>query len=55
MLILDSPRDKDKLPKSVILIRAEVLAHSRTLAPHPLVSNSDIFKGNLGLSEMTSA
>ncbi|GMP63975.1 hypothetical protein CsSME_00025448 [Camellia sinensis var. sinensis] len=26
-----------------------------TLAPHPLISDSDIFGGNLGLSDMTSA
>ena len=55
VLILDSQRDKDKLPKSVILIHAEVLPHSRTLVPYPLIPDSDIFGGNLGLAEITSA
>ena len=55
VLILDSSIDKDKLPKSFILIQTEVFSHSRTLAHHPLIPDSDIFGGNLGLSEMTSA
>ncbi|KAL7247564.1 hypothetical protein ACSBR2_002476 [Camellia fascicularis] len=55
VLILDSPRDKDKLPKSIILIYAEVISHFRTLVPSPLISESDIFGGNLGLAKITSA
>lgn len=55
MLILDSPIDKNKLPKSFILIQAKVLPHSRTLVPYPLISSSDIFRDNLGLAEITSA
>ena len=54
MLILDSSRDKDKLPKSVILIHAKVLSYSRTLVAYPLISDSDIFGDNLGLAEITS-
>ena len=55
VLILDSPIDKDKLPKSVILIHAEVLPHCRTLVPYSLISDSDIFGDDLGLAEITSA
>ena len=55
VLILDSTVDKDKLPKSFILIQAESLPHSRTLVPYPLIPDSDIFGDNLGLSEITSA
>ena len=54
VLIQDSPIDKNKLPKSVIIIHAKVLSHSRTLVPYPLISDSDIFRGNLGLAEITS-
>ena len=53
VLILDSPIDKDKLPKSVILIHAEVLPYSRTLVPYPLLSDSDIFKDNIGVMTRT--
>ena len=55
VLILDSSRDKDKLTKSVILILAEVLPYSRTLVPYPLIPDSDIFRDNLGLVEITLA
>ena len=55
VLILDSPSDKDKLPKSVILIHAKVFPYSRTLVPYPLISDSGIFRDNLGLAEITSA
>ena len=55
MLIQDSSTDRDKLSKNVILIYAEVLPHSRTLVPYPLISDSDIFSDNLGLTEITSA
>ena len=54
ILILDSSIDKDKLPKSFILIHAEVLPHSRTLVPYPLIPYSDIFGDNLGPAEITS-
>ena len=61
--------DQDKLSKSLIFTQTEVfsqsrtlvhiqvvfLLHSRTLVPYPLISDSDIFGGNLGLAEMTSA
>ena len=53
--ILDFLRDKEKHPKSVVLIHAIVLPHSRTLVPNPLISDSDIFGDNLGLAEITSA
>ncbi|GMP52731.1 hypothetical protein CsSME_00018437 [Camellia sinensis var. sinensis] len=55
MLILDSLIDKDKLPKSFILIQAEVLPHSRTLVPYLFISDSGISTNNLGLAEITSA
>ena len=55
VLILDSPRDKDKLPKSFILIYAKVFSHFRSLVLYPLISDSDIFGDNLGLAEMISA
>ncbi|KAL7229525.1 hypothetical protein ACSBR2_008099 [Camellia fascicularis] len=55
VLILDSPIDKDKLPKSSILIQAEVHPHSRTLVLYPLIPDSNIFGDNLGLAEITSA
>mgnify|MGYP003702331325 CR=1 FL=1 len=54
VLILDSLTDKDKLPKSVILIHADVLPHSRTFVPYQLISDSDIFGDNLGFAEITS-
>ena len=54
VLILDSPIDKDKLPKSFILIQAEVFPYSRTLVPYPLIPDFDIFGDNLGLEEITS-
>ncbi|THG04170.1 hypothetical protein TEA_015511 [Camellia sinensis var. sinensis] len=60
---------RDKLSKSLIFTQTEVFSqsrtfvliqvefplHSKTLAPYPLISDSDIFGGNLGLAEMTSA
>ncbi|GMP31162.1 hypothetical protein CsSME_00005492 [Camellia sinensis var. sinensis] len=55
VFILDSPIDKDKPPKSFILIQAEALPHSRTLVPYPLIPDFDIFEDNLGLAEITSA
>ena len=55
VLILYSPRDKDKLSKSVVLIHAKVFSYSRTLVPDPLISDSDIFGDNLGLTEITLA
>ena len=55
VLILDSPIDKDKLPKSFIRIQAEVLPHFRTLVLYPRIPDSDIFGDNLGLAEITSA
>ena len=55
LLILDSAIDKDKLPKSFILIQVESLPHSRTLVPYPFIPDSDIFGDNLGLVEITSA
>ena len=55
VLILDSLIDKDKLSKSFILIQAKVLPHSRTLVLYPLISNSDIFRDNLGTAKITSA
>ncbi|KAL7243521.1 hypothetical protein ACSBR1_015839 [Camellia fascicularis] len=55
VLILDSPIDKDKLPKSFILIQAGVLSHSRTLVLYLLIPDFDIFEDNLGLAEITSA
>ena len=54
VLILDSPIDKDKLPKSFILIQAEVLSHFRTLIPYPFTSDSGIFAGNLSQTEIIS-
>ncbi|KAL7216390.1 hypothetical protein ACSBR1_028353 [Camellia fascicularis] len=53
--ILDSPRDKDRLPKSAIFIHLEVFLHSRTLVPYPLILDSDFFGDNLGLAEIISA
>mgnify|MGYP003702386783 CR=1 FL=1 len=50
-----SPIDKDKLPKSFILIQTEVLPHSRTLVPYLFIPDSDIFGDYLGLTEITSA
>ncbi|CAL5391147.1 unnamed protein product [Camellia sinensis] len=55
VLTLDSLRDKDKLPKSFILISAKSSLYSRTLVPYPLISDSDIFGDNLGLAKITSA
>ena len=55
MSIQDSQIDKNKLPKSFILIQAEVLPHFRTLVIYPLIPKSDIFGDNLGLAEITSA
>ena len=54
VLTLDSTRDKDRLPKNTILIHLEVFLHSRTLVHYLLISDSDIFGGNLGLAEITS-
>mgnify|MGYP003702553241 CR=1 FL=1 len=50
VLTLDSSRDKDKLPKSFILILAKSPLYSRTLVPYPLISDSDIFGDHLGLA-----
>ncbi|KAL7198091.1 hypothetical protein ACSBR2_020582 [Camellia fascicularis] len=55
LLIMDSSIDKDKLPKSFILIQAESLPHSRTLVLYPLIPNFDFFEDNLGLAEIISA
>ncbi|GMP83028.1 hypothetical protein CsSME_00037103 [Camellia sinensis var. sinensis] len=55
MLILDSQLDRDKLPKSFILIQTEIFPCSKTLVPYPLISNSGIIVDNLGLAEITSA
>ncbi|KAL7177418.1 hypothetical protein ACSBR2_030725 [Camellia fascicularis] len=55
MLILDSLIDKDKFPKSFILIQAEVLPHSRTLITYPSIPDSGISADNLGLAEIISA
>ena len=55
VLTLDSTRDKDRLPKNTILIHLEVFLHSRTLVPYLFISDSDIFRDNLGLAEITSA
>ncbi|KAL7163577.1 hypothetical protein ACSBR2_039648 [Camellia fascicularis] len=51
----DSSIDRDKLPKSFILIQVESPHHSNTLVPYPLISDSDIFGDNLGLAEIISA
>ncbi|KAL7179602.1 hypothetical protein ACSBR1_042908 [Camellia fascicularis] len=41
LFILDSSTDKDKLPRSLILIQAEFPLRSRTLVPYPLIPDSD--------------
>ncbi|KAF5934604.1 hypothetical protein HYC85_030775 [Camellia sinensis] len=53
LLILDSQYDWDKLSKSLIFIQTEVFSHSRTLVPYPLISDSDIFGDNLGITTRT--
>ena len=55
VLTLDSLRDKDKLPKSFILILVKSPLRLRTLVPYSLISDSDIFGDNLGNSEIISA
>ena len=55
VLTLDSTRDKDRLPRNTILIHLEVFLYSRTPVPYLLISDSDIFGGNLGNTEITSA
>ena len=50
VLTLDSSRDKDKLPKSFILILTKSPLHSWTLVPYPLFSDSDILGDNLGVN-----
>ena len=55
VLTLDSLRDKDKLPKSFILILVKSPLRLRTLVPYQLISDSDILGDNLGNSEIISA
>ncbi|THG04489.1 hypothetical protein TEA_024483 [Camellia sinensis var. sinensis] len=55
LLILDSQLDWDKLTKSLIFCQTEVLSHSRTLVPYPLIPDFDFFTDNLGLAEIISA
>ena len=55
MFTLDSLRDKDKLPKSFILILVKSPLRLRTLVLYSLISDSDIFGDNLGFSKIISA
>ncbi|THG15419.1 hypothetical protein TEA_005793 [Camellia sinensis var. sinensis] len=55
LLTLDSLRDKDKLPKSFILILVKSPLRLRTLVHYSFISDSDIFGVNLGLAEIISA
>ena len=54
MLTLDFSRDKDKLPKSFILMLVKSPLRLRILVPYSLISDSDIFGDNLGNSEIIS-
>ncbi|THG19048.1 hypothetical protein TEA_006598 [Camellia sinensis var. sinensis] len=47
--------DENNLIGLLSLIQVEFPFHSRTLVPYPLISDSDIFRDNLGLAEITSA
>ena len=53
--VLSLPKLKSSLILGLLsLIQVEFPFHCRTLVPYPLISDSDIFGGNLGLAEMTS-